>query len=89
MFYDRIIPVIAVERIIKKAGAERVSADATETLAGMMEEYGSFLAKEAKKMSDHAGREDPGGSWTSEWPLKCSNNVFLLPILKNSFLLPI
>ncbi|MDD1686523.1 histone [Methanoregula sp.] len=47
----------AVERIIKKAGAERVSADATEALAGMMEEYGILLAKEAKKMSDHAGRK--------------------------------
>ncbi len=47
----------AVERIIKKAGAERVSADATETLAALMEDYGTFLAKEAKKMSDHAGRK--------------------------------
>ena len=47
----------AVERIIKKAGAERVSAEATETLAKMMEEYGLFLAKEAKKMADHAGRK--------------------------------
>jgi histone H3/H4 len=52
----------AVERIIKKAGAERVSADATETLATMMEEYGIFLAKEAKKMSDHAGRKTLRGS---------------------------
>ena len=51
----------AVERIIKKAGAERVSADATETLAGLMEEYGTFLAREAKKMSDHpAGRPSAG-----------------------------
>ena len=52
----------AVERIIKKAGAERVSAEATETLAEMMEEYGIFLAKEAKKMSDHAGRKTMRGS---------------------------
>jgi histone H3/H4 len=52
----------AVERIIKKAGAERVSAEATETLAEMMEEYGLFLAKEAKKMSDHAGRKTLRGS---------------------------
>jgi histone H3/H4 len=52
----------AVERIIKKAGAERVSADATETLAAMMEEYGIFLAKEAKKMADHAGRKTLRGS---------------------------
>jgi len=47
----------AVERIIKKAGAERVSTDATEALSQLMEEYGTFIAKEAKKMSDHAGRK--------------------------------
>jgi histone H3/H4 len=52
----------AVERIIKKAGAERISADATETLAILMEDYGLFLAKEAKKMSDHAGRKTLRGS---------------------------
>jgi histone H3/H4 len=52
----------AVERIIKKAGAERVSADATETLAEIMEEHGAFLAKEAKKMSDHAGRKTLRGA---------------------------
>jgi histone H3/H4 len=52
----------AVERILKKAGAERISADATETLAVLMEEYGIFLAKEAKKMSDHAGRKTLRGS---------------------------
>ena len=47
----------AVERIIKKAGVGRVGPDATEALAKLMEEYGIFLAKEAKKMSDHAGRK--------------------------------
>jgi DNA-binding protein len=52
----------AVERIIKKAGAERVSAEATETLAELMEEHGIFLAKEAKKMADHAGRKTMRGS---------------------------
>jgi len=52
----------AVERIIKKAGAERVSADATEALAQLMEEYGIFIAREAKKMSDHAGRKTMRGS---------------------------
>jgi histone H3/H4 len=52
----------AVERIIKKGGAERISADATETLAVLMEEYGVFLSKEAKKMSDHAGRKTLRGS---------------------------
>ena len=52
----------AVERIMKKAGAERVSADAAETLIALMEDYGMFLAKEAKKMSDHAGRKTLRGS---------------------------
>jgi histone H3/H4 len=52
----------AVERIIKKGGAERISADATETLAVLMEEYGVFLSKEAKKMADHAGRKTLRGS---------------------------
>lgn len=52
----------AVERIIKKAGAGRVDSDAIETLAALMEEYGIFLAKEAKKMSDHAGRKTLRGS---------------------------
>jgi histone H3/H4 len=52
----------AVERIMKKAGAERVSADAAETLSELMEEYGIFLTKEAKKMSDHAGRKTLRGS---------------------------
>jgi DNA-binding protein len=52
----------AVERIIRKAGAERVSADATETLSLLMEEYGAFIAREAKKMSDHAGRKTIRGA---------------------------
>jgi histone H3/H4 len=52
----------AVERIMKKSGAGRISADATETLTAFMEEYGIFLAKEAKKMSDHAGRKTVRGS---------------------------
>ena len=52
----------AVERIIKKAGAERVSSAATETLALILEEYGVFLAREAKKMADHAGRKTLRGT---------------------------
>ena len=56
------LSLAAVERIIKKSGAERVSADTCETLAELMEEYGAFLAKEAKKMSDHAGRKTIRGS---------------------------
>ncbi len=52
----------AVERIMKNAGAGRISADATEILAVLMEEYAAFITKEAKKMSDHAGRKTLRGS---------------------------
>jgi histone H3/H4 len=52
----------AVERIIKKAGAGRISNDAAEILTELMENYGIFLSKEAKKMSDHAGRKTLRGS---------------------------
>jgi histone H3/H4 len=52
----------AVERIMKKAGAGRVSADATEILIVLMEKYGAFITREAKKMSDHAGRKTLRGS---------------------------
>lgn len=52
----------AVERILKNSGAGRVSADATTALADLMEEYGTFLSKEAKKMSDHAGRKTVRGA---------------------------
>jgi histone H3/H4 len=52
----------AVERIIKKTGVDRVSADATEALSELMEEHGMFLAKEAKKMAEHAGRKTIRGA---------------------------
>jgi DNA-binding protein len=52
----------AVERIMKNAGAGRISSDATETLTVLMEEYGAFVTREAKKMSDHAGRKTLRGS---------------------------
>jgi len=47
----------AVERILKKSGTGRISADATTALISLMEEYGLFLSREARKMSDHAGRK--------------------------------
>jgi len=52
----------AVERILKNAGAGRVSDDAITVLTDLMEEHGTFLAREAKKMSDHAGRKTVRGA---------------------------
>ena len=51
------IPVAPVMRIIRKTGAERVSSDAGEALADLMEEYGAKISREALKLSSHAGRK--------------------------------
>jgi len=51
-----------VSRIIRKAGAERVSAEATEQFREygvffFLEMYGKELAEEAIEMAKHAGRK--------------------------------
>ncbi|MGB4279061.1 MAG: histone family protein [Methanoculleus sp.] len=51
------IPLAPVGRLIKKAGAERVSSDASEELARLMEDYAARVAKEAIKLAGHAGRK--------------------------------
>ena len=51
------IPLSLMGRLMKKAGAERVSADARETLATLLEEYALVLSREAVKLSTHAGRK--------------------------------
>ena len=46
----------SMERILRKAGAKRVSRKALETLAEYMEEYGVKVSKEAAALARHAGR---------------------------------
>ena len=47
----------SMERIMRKAGAERVSATAVAELAEALEEYGARLSKEAIELVRHAGRK--------------------------------
>lgn len=45
-----------IRRIIKKAGAKRISDDAVRELALILESRSADIMKEALKVSEHAGR---------------------------------
>ena len=47
----------AMDKLIRKAGAERVSDDAKEALAEILKQKALQIAAEAKKMAEHAGRK--------------------------------
>ncbi len=51
------IAVAPMHRLCKKAGAERVSEEAAELLAKVLEEIGVKIAKEARDYSIHARRK--------------------------------
>lgn len=51
------LPIAAVDRIIRKAGAQRVSESAAEELAEILEEKGVEIGSEAAELAEHAGRK--------------------------------
>ncbi|WP_406662676.1 histone family protein [Methanolobus sp. ZRKC3] len=52
-----IIPFAPIERLIRSAGAQRVSESAGMELTEILEEYGLEISKEAIKLAEHAGRK--------------------------------
>ncbi|ACJ15670.1 archaeal histone A [Thermococcus onnurineus NA1] len=51
------LPIAPIDRLIRKAGAERVSEEAAKVLAEYLEEYAMDLAKRAAEFARHAGRK--------------------------------
>lgn len=53
----RIIPLAPIDRLIRKAGAERVSEHAATELGEVLEELGVEIATISKELSEFAGRK--------------------------------
>lgn len=53
----RILSLSGMDKILRKAGAPRVSDGAKDVLAEVLEERGEELAKEAIRYAGHAGRK--------------------------------
>ncbi len=51
-----VISILGAEKILKKAGAKRVSSRAAEEFAGLLEHIALLLAREIVDASEHAGR---------------------------------
>ncbi len=51
------LPLAPVKRIIKQAGAHRVSEDAVRELRDELEGHAEDRARQAKQYAEHAGRK--------------------------------
>ncbi len=52
-----VLPLAPIDRIIRNAGAQRVSEDARQTLRDAAEEFASKVSRRAVELARHAGRK--------------------------------
>ena len=53
----RVLPLAAMEKILKECGAERVSDKAKVALKNVLEEIAQNIAEDSVKFAFHAGRK--------------------------------
>ena len=54
---EKILPLAAMEKLLKQGGAERVGEDAKEALKFVLEEKAGIIARKAMAYAQHAGRK--------------------------------
>ena len=59
---EKILPLAAMEKLLKKCGASRVSEDAKEAMKEILENYGEDVGARAIKLAQHSGRKTIKGS---------------------------
>ncbi len=58
---ERIIPLAPIDRLIRKAKAERVSEKAATAMGEILEEIGLEIAAMARELAEHAHRKTING----------------------------
>jgi len=54
---ERILPLAAVDRLVRKGGSTRVSESAAAELCEILEEMGVKISQKAVELSKHANRK--------------------------------